>query len=84
MDLGLKGKNVLITGGSRGIGAGMVLVGAVIGLLCGLVKERRPTHLLLVSLLCGFLLMLAGVVAGLGIGTAMSVFQTMAVASVEP
>ena len=35
-----------------GIGGGMVLVGAVIGMLCGLVKERRPSHPLLVSLLC--------------------------------
>ncbi|MBP3867397.1 MAG: MFS transporter, partial [Eggerthellaceae bacterium] len=31
-----------------------------------------------------FMLSFAGVLAGLGIGTAMSVFQTMAVAAVEP
>ncbi|MBR1780709.1 MAG: hypothetical protein IJ751_04820 [Oscillospiraceae bacterium] len=36
----------------RGITPGMVLLGAVIGMLAGLVKEGRPTRLLLISLGC--------------------------------
>ena len=35
-----------------GISPGMVLLGAVIGMLCGLIKEARPSRLLLISLGC--------------------------------